>query len=114
MGEGRRRAAKETFLQQAVYDLLFQKDPPTANMFLLVLEIEDYHKSRGVKPSFGSFTGTSEQFSRFMVENKDMLLQRFENRFPDPSTYLFPGNMKYGHLGSNFKRSPLTGKGELQ
>jgi hypothetical protein len=107
MGEGRRRAARDTFLQQALYDDLFAKDPPTANMVLLILEIEDYYKSRGVKPSIGNFTGTGEQLSNFMIKNKDMLIQQFERRFPDPSAYLFPGKIK--NSGS-ILRAPLMAK----
>ena len=112
MGQAeRRRAAGETFLQQAVYDVLFVQDPPTANMFLLVLEIEDYHKSRGVKPSFGNFMSTGEQLSYFMDKNRDPLMRRFASRFPDPTAYMFPGNIKNKHSDSIFKRASLTVKG---
>jgi hypothetical protein len=105
--EVRRRAANDTFLQQAVYDELFAKDPSSANMFLLILEIEDYHTIRGIKPSFGNFTVTGEQLSHFMDKNRDVLKRLFATRFPDPTVYTFPGSVK----NKNFC---LTGKGKLQ
>ena len=103
-----------------VYDDIFKnrKDPMAANLFLLVLEVENYYKRRGFKTSFANLKSSGAELDNFMIRNKGALQGLFMERFSDPSAYLFTGNFQNKSLDlilnnmdvSNKLRSSFSGE----
>jgi hypothetical protein len=83
---------KEMRMLQKIYDKLFknEKDPASANLFLLVLEIEDYFERKGVRASFSNFTGSGEALDNYLAQNKVVLQELFAKRYGEnPNDYSF-------------------------
>ena len=83
-----------------VYDEIFKSknDPLGANLFLMILEIENYYKRRGFKASFANLEASGDQLDKFMTRNKTALQGLFGDRFSNPSAYLFTGKFKNKNL----------------
>jgi len=85
---------KQIKLQKKIYDVLYQKDRASANMYLLILEIENYYREKGIITSFVDLKVSGEALGAFMDRNKNALQGLFVHRFPDPSAYSFTGNLE--------------------
>ncbi|RJR40797.1 MAG: hypothetical protein C4576_19730 [Desulfobacteraceae bacterium] len=77
--------------RKAIYDHLYfnQGDPVSANLALMVLELERLHETEGVIPCFSNLKETGKRLSEFMKRNEAALTQLFNEHFPDPEAYLF-------------------------
>ena len=83
---------KEMRMLQKIYNKLFinEKDPAGANLFLLVLEIENYCERRGIRPSFSNFSGSGEALDNYLAQNKVVLQELFAKRYKgNPNQYSF-------------------------
>jgi hypothetical protein len=90
-------------LQKKIYDRLFknEKDPAAANLFYLVLEIENYYERRGIRPTFSNFTGSGEDLDNFLAQNKAMLQKLFAWRYKEnPDRYSFRKKIENKKLDS--------------
>ncbi len=78
-------------MQKQWYDRIFyvQRDPRAANLMLLVLEIEEYFRRKGIIPCIGDFSTSGDKLDAFMERNKIILLRMFEDRFANPLGYYF-------------------------
>lgn len=93
MGKGKQLRRKFIQLHKQAYDVLYRKDPGSANMYLLVLEVEHYYATKGVTTSLVNLQASTEALGAFMDRNKNALQGLFTYRFPDPLAYSFTGNL---------------------
>ena len=91
---------------QKVYDDLFKnkKDPMAANFFLLVLQLENYYKRKGVGVSISNLTASGKQIGSFMDRNKIVLQGLFLECFSNPDYYQFTGKFQSKKLDLIFDR----------
>lgn len=97
---------KRIFLQRKMYDHLFYEDknPYAANLYLLILELEELHLHHGVRPSFGDFSASKEKVAAFLIRNKEALQKLFVRRFQNPTGY---------HFNTKEENSPFFNLNEL-
>ena len=79
---------------QRVYDILYknERDSLAANIFLLVLQIENFLKRKGFGVSFGNLRASGIELDQFMFRNRLVLISLFIQCFSDPFSYSWTGN----------------------